>query len=168
MYSKNNFLESVGLETQICKHLHSKIDDDKLDYKPTEGQRSLLELIQYLTACIDVSTRCLIDNDWSRAGEYLEKIKDVTIDNFCDRMDRQLAAVTDMVSPLTDSDLTTKETSFPTGATAILGPALVNFPLKFATAYRMQLFLYLKATGRSELNTLNCWFGVDAPMPSMD
>jgi hypothetical protein len=30
----------------------------------------------------------------------------------------------------------------------------------------MQLFLYLKACGRDELNTMNLWVGVDAPIPS--
>jgi hypothetical protein len=30
----------------------------------------------------------------------------------------------------------------------------------------MQLFLYLKSCGRDELNTMNLWAGVDAPMQS--
>jgi hypothetical protein len=29
-------------------------------------------------------------------------------------------------------------------------------------AYRMQLFLYLKACGREELGTMNVWAGMDA------
>ena len=33
-------------------------------------------------------------------------------------------------------------------------------------AYRMQLFLYLKACGREELNTMNLWVGMDQPMPA--
>ena len=33
-------------------------------------------------------------------------------------------------------------------------------------AYRMQLFLYLKANGRDELNTFNLWGGVDGAMPA--
>ena len=32
-------------------------------------------------------------------------------------------------------------------------------------AYRTQLFVYLKACGREELNTMNLWAGMDAPMP---
>ena len=31
------------------------------------------------------------------------------------------------------------------------------------TAYRTQLFLYLKACGREELSTMNLWAGVDMP-----
>ncbi len=46
----------------------------------------------------------------------------------------------------------------------ILGAALVNFPLKFLAAYRMQLFLYLKSTLTEELTTMNCWFGMDGEL----
>jgi hypothetical protein len=31
-------------------------------------------------------------------------------------------------------------------------------------AYRTQLFCYLKACGREELNTMNLWAGVDGEM----
>jgi hypothetical protein len=33
-----------------------------------------------------------------------------------------------------------------------------------SAAYRTQLFLYLKACGREELNTMNLWAGTDASM----
>jgi hypothetical protein len=33
-------------------------------------------------------------------------------------------------------------------------------------AYRTQLFLYLKACGREELNTMNLWVGMDAAFPT--
>jgi len=42
----------------------------------------------------------------------------------------------------------------------------VNHVVGQCAAYRTQLFLYLKACGRDELNTMNLWVGVDAPMPS--
>jgi hypothetical protein len=35
--------------------------------------------------------------------------------------------------------------------------------LKTLVAYRMQLFLYLKSCGVSEIGPANCWAGVDAP-----
>ena len=44
------------------------------------------------------------------------------------------------------------------------GEALVNMVLCGYAAYRMQLFLYLKAMGREELNTLNLWGGYDGQM----
>jgi hypothetical protein len=39
---------------------------------------------------------------------------------------------------------------------------LVNLVLSGYAAYRTQLFLYLKACGREELNTMNLWAGVDS------
>jgi len=42
------------------------------------------------------------------------------------------------------------------------GWLLVNQVLSGFAAYRMQLFLYLKACGREELNTANLWAGVDS------
>jgi hypothetical protein len=33
-------------------------------------------------------------------------------------------------------------------------------------AYRTQLFLYLKACGREELNTMNLWVGMDGAIPA--
>jgi hypothetical protein len=41
------------------------------------------------------------------------------------------------------------------------GALAVSLVLCHYTAYRMQLFLYLKASGRTELNTLNLWIGRD-------
>ena len=42
------------------------------------------------------------------------------------------------------------------------GAFLVNLVLCGCAAYRTQLFLYLKACGRRELNSSNLWLGVDA------
>lgn len=42
------------------------------------------------------------------------------------------------------------------------GAHLVTWVLNGCMACRMQLFLYLKACGRAELNTMNLWSGVDA------
>ena len=163
MFNKQNYIESLELETNICKHLHTKIAAETLGYRPSEKQRSMLELLQYLTSAFEIPTKCLVENDWSIAGNLSEKSKVVTLDSFCEAMDLQLAAVREIIEPLSESDFN-KKTSFPTGQEAILGSALVNFPIKFSAAYRMQLFLYLKANGRNELNTLNCWFGVDGKM----
>jgi len=44
------------------------------------------------------------------------------------------------------------------------GSFLVSVVLSGHAAYRMQLFCYLKATGREELNTINLWMGTDGQM----
>jgi hypothetical protein len=52
------------------------------------------------------------------------------------------------------------------GRKATRGAFLVNTVLCGYAAYRTQLFVYLKACGREELNTLNLWAGMDAPVPA--
>ena len=41
---------------------------------------------------------------------------------------------------------------------------LLNGPLKWAAAYKMQLFMNLKMSGAEHLNTLNLWAGMDGSM----
>jgi hypothetical protein len=48
------------------------------------------------------------------------------------------------------------------GRKASRGLWIMRLVLSHYTAYRMQLFLYLKASGREELNTMNLWVGTDA------
>ena len=43
-----------------------------------------------------------------------------------------------------------------------LGRALLEMPLKWMTAYRMQLFLYAKAAGAVDLTTADNWRGAAA------
>jgi hypothetical protein len=50
------------------------------------------------------------------------------------------------------------------GTQTTRGALIVNLVLCGHAAYRTQLFCYLKAGGRQELNTVNLWSGADAPM----
>lgn len=50
------------------------------------------------------------------------------------------------------------------GFKAKRGPLLVYLVLCAHSAYRTQLFRYLKACGRDELNTVNAWVGADGSM----
>lgn len=61
---------------------------------------------------------------------------------------------------LSDADLRAEMEMFEMKASR--GLMLVNLVLCHYTAYRMQLFLYLKACGREELSTMNLWAGRDA------
>ena len=46
--TKDELIASLQNEVRILLHLASKIDPNKLDYRPTKKQRSTLELLQYL------------------------------------------------------------------------------------------------------------------------
>ena len=164
MFSKTQFIDSVQLEANICKHLHSKTSAEDLSYRPTPNQRSMLELLQYLTTCGKTPVRGLVSNDWSHLQDELLKTAQITYEGFCEAMGRQTQEVKKLLIDIPESDFSEKTVTLPNMQEVILGAALVNFPLKFLAAYRMQLFLYLKSTGTEELTTMNCWFGMDGEL----
>ena len=67
-----------------------------------------------------------------------------------------------MLAPWTEAEMRSEINMF--GNVTTRGAALVNMVLCGYAAYRMQLFLYLKAMGREELNTINLWGGADGQM----
>jgi len=162
MFTKEQFLQSLRQETEICKHLYSKIPAGALEYRPTPGQRSTLELLQYLTISALAPAHAIIF-DRSRIQEDAAKSKTVAADRFCEAMDEQMREVEKMVSALKEDDLLHRDVTLFSGKQGKMGDALVNYCLKFMAAYKMQLFLYLKSAGATELDTYNCWMGIDRP-----
>jgi hypothetical protein len=79
-------------------------------------------------------------------------------------MERQLTAVERLLAVVPDAEFPTRMVKTPAGDPIPLASALLEFPLKWAPAYRMQLFLQAKAAGLSELNSSNLWRGHD-PKP---
>ena len=80
-----------------------------------------------------------------------------------------LAALSDQyaeqLADLSDDDLR-GEIMWVDGSRISRGLFLVNYVFGQAAQYRLQLFLYLKACGREELNTMNLWIGADVPAPA--
>src|SRR5687767_2101131 len=75
---------------------------------------------------------------------------------------KQAAYFAELLGPVTDANLRAEVQMF--GQKATRGSMLVRLVLCHYSAYRMQLFLYLKASGREELNTMNLWVGIDHAM----
>ena len=73
---------------------------------------------------------------------------------------KQPALLSELLAPCTDADFRKEIEMF--GNKATRGMWVVRLPLTHYAAYRMQLFVYLKACGRDELNTMNLWAGIDA------
>lgn len=163
MLTKEEFIKSIRHETAICKHLYSKIPEGGLEYRPTEGQRSTLELLRYLTGTVISPARGLVNNDWSHLRADMDALEKLSAEDFCAAMDRQADETEKLLEGVSDEDLLTQETTSPVGTPELLGSALVNLCLKFFAAYKMQLFLYLKSAGASDLSSFNCWMGMDRP-----
>ena len=164
--AKDELITLLQHEVRILLHLASKVDPAKIDYRPTSKQRSMLELLQYMTIMGPIHLRAVkadvFDMDawrsaWT-AGEAAAKA--MNLEEAKDAIAKQSALFVDVLGSCSDADLRAEIKMF--GSTASRGSMIVNLVLCHYAAYRMQLFLYLKACGREELNTMNLWAGTDA------
>ena len=163
MITRDQLIASMRHETNVIKHLATKVPAGKLDWRPTPGQRSTIELLQYLTTCAIVPTKAMIARNWDDAETLENASKDVTPENFAAAMDRQMQGVEEAIRAIPDEDLLTRAATAPWGTPTVLGISLVDYCLKPLVAYRMQLFLYAKESGAADIGPADCWVGVDAP-----
>jgi hypothetical protein len=168
--SKDELLKALGQEVHLLLHLISKVDPAKLDYRPSPQQRSLLELLQYLAILGPIHARGALADAWSMQAwrdtwntqEAVARAMD--LDAARDAIRKQSALYAELLAPVSDDALRQEFQMF--GGRASRGMWLVQLVLCHYAAYRMQVFLYLKASGRAELNTMNLWAGMDGPMPA--
>jgi hypothetical protein len=146
--TKAELIGSLQHEVHILLHLASKVDRSKLAYRPTPKQRSTIELLRYLS----IMGPGLVQA--ANAGDL-----DATIAAIAAHKD----AYASLLGGVSDADFRVEIEMF--GRKTTRGAFMVNSILSGCAAYRTQLFCYLKACGRDELNTMNLWAGVDAPVP---
>jgi len=164
MFTMDQLVDSCAHETRIIQHLATKMPDGGLDYRPTPGQRSMLELMRYMTRMTAVAMTYANDENWDRGVEMGKDIESVTTENFHAEMDRQLELIRNEAATL-DGKPYDASTQMPWGEPCTLGQFLINAVMKTFPAYRMQFFLYLKQAGATDLSSANCWAGVDMPQP---
>lgn len=153
----------IALECDVTKHLFAKLPREDwqatLAYRPSEGQRSTLELLRYLSFCgIGGSLTCVEGNygSWKRLSARAEEME---ADDFPAAMDRQKQEIAAILDGLTEEDLATRTTKNPPGQELTLGRAFLDVPARWLTGYRMQLFLYARALG-ADVWTPDCWYGI--------
>lgn len=161
MLTRESFLELVRHEVGTIRHLAQRLPNGALDYQPSSAQRSLRELLQYLTVCAIVPCRAALEGNWDSAPAFRERAGTVTPDNFDSMMQLQLDELEALVSGVTHDELVQRDATLPWGTPCKLGYAFTVMGLQVLTAYRMQLFLYAKAAGNHELASANCWIGRD-------
>ena len=165
MIIKQQIIDSLRHENAVIKHLGGKVTPEMQDWRPTPGQRSILELLQYMTCMAEVPARFNVTGSWEH-GEALElAAESVTIENFPARMDAQMQRLEEILADVDEEEARTKPSAMPWGQPSTVGAGFMDMVLKCLVAYRMQLFLYLKQAGHSELGPANCWVGVDVPAP---
>lgn len=163
MFTREQFAASVLTEGRILKHLHSKIPDGQLDFRPTPGQRSIAELLEYIPLNAGPLVQAIVTGNFKPLMEGAEAIMAEARRDFPGTIDRETGRVAELLKNVPDADFLSREIQMPSGKRMKMGAALVDHVLKFLTAYRMQLFLYLKQCGRPELKTANLWRGEDPP-----
>ena len=166
MLTKEEFKRACAEEIRVIRHIATKIDPAKLDWRPSQNQRSTIELLRYLSLCGAGPVQALLKDDWGVIGEYQKRAEALGLEGFDAAMTSQQREIESLVDGVAPSDLSTRQCKLPWGVTLPLGEALFNSALRFLIAYRMQLFLYAKQSGASELNTHNAWMGIDQPQPA--
>lgn len=158
MITKQEYIASLTKEFNIICHLASKIKDTDLDYKPTDAQRTTMELLRYLSYVFIATVKVLENGDQGIYMELSKKADDLKLEDFIESMQNQLKDVTEIVNNFSDEQLNESVDLWGVQSRAM---HLLNSPLKWATAYKIQLFLYMKANGHAKLNTMNLWAGMD-------
>ncbi|HZU52710.1 MAG TPA: hypothetical protein VFF77_02370, partial [Holophagaceae bacterium] len=155
MITKDQLAAAMIRECDICLHLFSKLPAGAADYRPSEKQRSTLELLRYLSISGVAGMDCMAHADWKRFGAFTERAKAMPFEGFPAAMAAQKAEIEAFFAGVSEQTLETQEAPMPGGASVPLGVAILNGPFKWLTAYKMQLFLYAKAAGATELGTSN-------------
>jgi len=167
--NKAQILSTLGQEVKIVKHLFTKVKTENLNYAPAEKMRTLEELLRYLSyaGVATINWYCSDEDDETSKvtyKAYVSKAENFAIENFATEMDAQLQEISVFLDKISEEDFSTKTVKIITGKVCTFNEAIVNTSLKYLTAYRLQLFIYLKQLGFGELNTFNCWVGIDKPM----
>ncbi len=163
IYTKQHLIDTITNEFRILKHLAEKIPAGTEGYKPTEGQRTTLELLQYLSSIFANATHVILEGNTDAYKTAPLSGDGTTIENFATKMDEQLVVWNGLMEKFTDEELEKVINIYMMGDKT-KAVYLVDNLLKWAAAYKMQLFLYIKLSGNSSIGTSNLWGGMDMPV----
>lgn len=101
MYTKEQIWASFKKELTIIKHLGEKVPEGGEYHKPTEKQRTTLELMHYIASFGGGIFNVIKDGDGMSFMKYADTVKDVTIENFAEKIDAQEIAMKEIFDQLT-------------------------------------------------------------------
>ena len=163
--TKSELVALLQNEVRILLHLIGKIDRAAIDYRPTPRQRSTLDLLRYLSMMGPTLVR--MANNQADFGTWKAESEAASARSF----DETVAKIAEMkqtyetvLAGISDETLRSDIDNFDGSKTSRV-LFIVKYVVQGHSAYRTQLFLYLKSCGCEELNTRNLWGGVDAPTP---
>lgn len=160
MFTKEEIWNSFSNDFRIIKHLAEKAHADTHNYKPTESQRTTVELMQYISIMGSGILDTILTGKQETFASYVEKGKSVTAENFIQMLETEEREMKEIFAKFDDAELE-KELSL-WGMTQKKSLFILNL-VKIVASYKMQLFLYVKAAGVSNIGTSNLWAGMDMP-----
>lgn len=162
--TKEELIGSLQNEVRILLHLISKIEPKMLDYRPTPKQRSTMELLRYLSIMGPGLVPAIKTGNFDGAvwGAAVAAANAKDFDQIVKEIEKQTAQYGSDIGSMSEAELSEQIEMF--GNKGSRGFWITNLVLSGHAAYRTQLFLYLKANGRDELNTINLWQGQDGQM----
>jgi hypothetical protein len=165
--TKSELIALLQREVRILLHLVSKVDAATLDYRPTPKQRSTIELLRYLTNMGPTLVRYGKGQplDASTMAEAIATANARSFDETVAALAAHADVYAELLADMSDDDFRGETAGFD-GLPVTRGQFFVSHVIGQCATYRMQLFLYLKACGREELNTMNLSVGIDAVIPS--
>jgi hypothetical protein len=164
MYTKDQIWSSFAKEINLIKHIAERLPEGSEHHKPTEQQRTTLELLHYLSGMGAGILGSVVLGDAGAFAEYLKKTEGVTRETFADMMDMQATDMKAIFDEINQEQMN-EEVELWGGWRQSRALFILDL-LKMMTAYKMQLFLYAKAAGNSTIGTSNLWAGMDMPTPA--
>ncbi len=165
---KQHLLNNIEKEINICRRLYTKIPPDQMDYRPKEGVRSILELLQYLGIIGSTMLSYWLkkdDTDFNTFfGTKIGLSKSIPHEQFLIAMDEQMTTIKDLFNQISEEDLFHKEIAYPWGGKAPIGEAIIATSIKWLSAYKLQLFLFIKLSGDQILTTADAWVLTELPL----
>ena len=109
MLSKQHLADAMTHECDVAIHLAGKIKPEMLDYRPSPGQRSTIELMRYLAICGIAGVTCMASNNWKLFGEFVARTEEMPAEGFVEAMKRQKQELLEFFAKTDDKTLMTQE-----------------------------------------------------------
>ncbi|HIG47245.1 MAG TPA: hypothetical protein EYQ20_12745 [candidate division Zixibacteria bacterium] len=158
MITSHEIMSIMERECRICMRLFSKLPSGSFDYRPTAGQRSTFELLQFMSYAIAGAAHAIAGNGWDWWKEHEAIAEKMSPRDFPGAMERQIDELSHILETMTEDTFNNEkvaEMPWPTDNT--IGVELLDNCLRWLIGYRMQLFLYARSNG-VEISTRDCWF----------
>lgn len=153
---------SLVKDLKVLKRLAGKIPLDQMSYRPKDNLRSIEELLQYLSFSATAILQYWLENpEGAEFRAFFTEVsaasKSIAPESYPEVFENQVQLVNKLFEKITEEDLTQKEVKHPAGLTYKLGEGIIETSIKWLSAYKMQLFLYIKMTTDQELTTPDLW-----------